>query len=390
MSRVWTVKALTTEIQRSFDRFFPNVEVEGEVAQLVVPRSGHCYLTLKDADAILGGVVWKSHWQNTRFRPKVGDRVRCRGKIALYPAQSKVQIYIRHLQPAGEGLLQKQIKERIERLRADGLLDPARRRPLPRIPRVVGIATSGDGAALQDFLRVSRERFPAARILLAPCTVQGPEAPASVTRALQLLVEHGGCDVIVLTRGGGSKEDLSAFMDEQLARQVAAMPVPIVSAVGHEIDTSICDLVADAVAPTPSAAALAVLPDVIELARQVDDAEAAARKAMLRVIQRNRLRVDALQARLRHPADRLVRSRRELDSLQGRLHRAISVHTGRSRARLGALTARLDTLSPLAVLERGYAIALHSGHVLTDPSAVSTGARLELRLAGGVLPVVVE
>ena len=159
MSRVWTVKTLTTELKRTFDRFFPNVVVEGEVAQLQVPRSGHCYLTLREGDATLAGVVWRSHWGATAFRPKVGDRVRCRGKIGLYPSQSKVQIYVRHLEPAGEGWLQKQIKERIERLRKEGLLDPARKRPLPSTPRTVGIATSADGAALQDFLRVSRERF---------------------------------------------------------------------------------------------------------------------------------------------------------------------------------------------------------------------------------------
>ncbi|MEZ4317074.1 MAG: exodeoxyribonuclease VII large subunit [Myxococcota bacterium] len=390
MSRVWTVKTLTLEVQRALDRFFPNIEVEGEVAQLTTPGSGHCYLTLREGDATLGGVMWKSHWGASRFRPKVGDRVKCRGKLGYFPSQSKLQIYIRTLEPAGQGWLQQQIEERIGRLRADGLLDPSRKRPLPAFPRTVGVATSGDGAALQDFLRVSRQRFPAARILLAPCKVQGPEAAASVTRALALLAEHGGCDVVVVTRGGGSKEDLLPFMDELLARQVARMPMPVVSAVGHEVDTSICDMVADAVAPTPSAAAMTVLPDVMDLARRVDEAAGALTSAALRVVRRERSRVDALRARLRHPADRLKRDRRDLESLEGRLHRALEVRVRRDRARLSALDARLAGLSPLAVLDRGYAIALREGHVVTAPDQVAAGDRLELRLAGGTVTVRVE
>jgi exodeoxyribonuclease VII large subunit len=390
-ARVWTVKTLTLELTRAMDRFFSNLTVEGEVAQMHTPRSGHCYLQLREGDATMGAVVWRSNWQSSRYKCKVGDRIRARGRIGLYPSQSKYQLYVRHLEPAaGTGWLQKQIQERLERLRADGLLDPARKRPLPQYPRTIGLATSADGAALQDFLRVSGERFPAARILLASCKVQGPEAAASVTRALQLLAEHGGSDVVVVTRGGGSKEDLLPFMDEHLARQVAAMPMPVVSAVGHEIDTSICDMVADAVAPTPSAAALTVLPDGIDLARRVDAAAEALDFAWQRGIALRRERVAALAARLRHPADDLKRGRIALTGLSERLDRALRSRLDRETARLDAVERRLAALSPLGVLDRGYAIALKDGTVVTQPSQVAPGDRLAIRIAGGSLDVTVD
>lgn len=389
--RTWTVKSLSMELERAFDRFFPNVVVEGEVAQIQVPASGHAYLVLREGDATLAAVCWKSNWQSSSFRPAVGERVRCRGKLGLYALQSKYQLYVRHLEAAGDGWLNKQIQERIGRLRADGLLDPRRKRPLPRFPRVIGLATSADGAAIADFLRVSGERYPAARILLSPCKVQGPEAPASIVRALELLVEHGGCDVIVVTRGGGSKEDLLAFQDEALARAIAAMPVPVVSAVGHEIDTTIADLVADVVAPTPSAAALAVLPDAFDLARRVDEAAGALDRAIQRQLRTRKQRVSATAARLRHPSDRLRAGRRALIALRERLHGAARRGLITRQERLIARELRLRALSPLAVLDRGYAIvaAPRDGvpAVITSPRQVAPGDRLEVRLAGGLLPV---
>lgn len=387
MSRVWTVKTLTLELERAFDRFWPNVDVEGEVAQIQTPASGHCYLTLREGDATLAAVVWRSHWQNARLRPKLGDRVRCRGKLGLYASQSRYQLYVRQIEASGEGWLAKQIEERIGRLRADGLLDPARKRPLPRFPRVIGLATSADGAAIADFLRVSGERFPAARILLAPCKVQGPESPASVVRALELLREHGGIDVVVVTRGGGSKEDLLAFQDEGLARAIAAMPMPVVSAVGHEIDTTIADLVADVVAPTPSAAALAVLPDAGDLARRVDERADVLHRAMARQLRARRDRVRATAARLRHPAERVAAGRRAWVALDARLRDAIARDLARRRERVDARRARLVGLSPLAVLERGYAIAARQegdrAVAVRSVAEVAPGDRVTVRVSDG-------
>lgn len=384
--RVWTVKTLSVELQRSFDRFYPRIAVEGEVAQIQTPRSGHCYLVLREGDTTLGGVMWRSDWQRSRFRPEVGQRVRCRGKLGLY--NGRVQIYTNLIEPAGEGWLQKELRARTERLRKDGLLDPARKRPLPPIPKVVGVATSADGAAIADFLRVSRQRFPAARIVLAPCTVQGQEAPASILRALELLIEHGQSEVLVVTRGGGSKEDLLAFMDETLARAIAASPIPVVSAVGHEIDTTLADLVADAVAPTPSAAANIVFPDRRELVRRLRETEHRLQSALRRDLDHRRQKVDSLSRRLRHPRDRVVQGRKDLEQLLARLQRAQSQQLHRRRQRLGALAGKLDSLSPLRVLQRGYAMARQpDGRVVTDPSDVEPGDLLDLTLAEGTLAV---
>lgn len=387
--RIWSPKTIAIELQRQFDRFWPRVVVEGEVGQLQIPRSGHCYFQLREGDTMLGGVMWRTDWQSARFRPKVGDRIRCRGKLSVF--NGRVQLYAKHMELAGEGPMAAEIRARTERLRADGLLDPARKRKLPAMPYTVGVATSASGAAIADFLRVSRQRFPAARILLAPCTVQGPEAPASVIRALELLVDHGGCEVLVVTRGGGSKDDLMAFMDEALARAIASCPLPVVSAVGHEIDTSLCDLVADAVAPTPSAAANVVFPDRRELARRVADTERRSRNAMERQLAHRRQRVDGLANRLRHPRERVLQGKRDLAGLTARLDRSWTVVYTRRRQRVAALQGRLEALSPHAVLRRGYAMArAMNGQVLSDATAAEVGQSLQISLATGALRVRVE
>ncbi|MBW2255560.1 MAG: exodeoxyribonuclease VII large subunit [Deltaproteobacteria bacterium] len=288
-----------------------------------------------------------------------------------------VQLYVSDIQPAGKGAMAEEIARRIARLQADGLLDPTRKRPLPSFPRFVGLATSRTGAALQDFLEVSRSRYPAARILLAPCLVQGETAPASVLQAVDLLVEDGRSEVIVVTRGGGSKEDLLPFQDEQLARFLAKCPVPVLSAVGHQVDTSIVDLVADAVAPTPSAAALAVFPDGQTFRQRVDETEIALRASMDRVVGRHRERVVGLRSRLVHPRHRLGQVRVRASELEERLK------VGLERARLQALEGQLEALSPQAVLGRGYAIVTGPGGVVTDPSQVADQDPIEVRVQGG-------
>lgn len=388
MSRVWTVKTLSMELAKTFDRFWPRIVIEGEVGQLNTPRSGHCYFQLREGDAVLGGVMWRADWERARFRPKVGDRVQCRGRVGLFGG--RVQIYTHHMEPAGDGWLAKQIRERTERLRQDGLLDPARKRPLPAFPRVVGVATSADGAAVADFLRVSGERFPAARILIAPCKVQGPQGPSSVIRALDLLEEHGGCDVLVVTRGGGSKEDLLAFMDEQLARRIAATKTPIVSAVGHAIDTTLADLVADVVVPTPTAAAVAVLPDGHALAARVDQAAMRSDRAMRRLIHRRRERLGGLRERLRHPAAQLQRNREQVEALHARLDRAIHSQLERKHSRLRSAEHRMTALSPLAVLDRGYALVHTDAGLLRSVGQVAAGQTLRIQVADGTIEVQVR
>jgi exodeoxyribonuclease VII large subunit len=383
-----TVAGLAMQIDRLLNRSFPAVAVEGELAQVQVPSSGHAYLTLREGEAALQCVVWRADWAQRRHDPKVGERVVCSGRIGGYPAQGRWQLYASRVEPVGLGELAKKLQEIKARLAADGLLDPRRRRPLPRFPRVVGVATSLEGAALQDFLRVSRSRWPAARILVAACTVQGAQAASSVVRALELLFEDGRSELVVVTRGGGSKLDLLAFQDEQLARWIATAPVPVVSAVGHEVDTSVADLVADVVAPTPSAAAVAVFPDGPLLAQRVDEAKLAADAAWRRILKRRRVRVAELEQRLRHPARALADRARRREELLGRLNRAARARLDARRSRLEGLRERLAALSPWHVLERGYAVVTGPDGVVRDPAAVAPGQELTVRVARGTFPVV--
>jgi exodeoxyribonuclease VII large subunit len=301
------------------------------------------------------------------------------------------------------------------------------------MPRIVGVATSPTGAALADFLKVSRQRFPAAKILLSPCTVQGAHAAGSVVAAVDLLLEDGRAEVIVLTRGGGSAQDLLAFQDEHLARYVANCPVPTVSAVGHEVDTTLCDLVADRVAPTPSAAAMAVLPDARVLAQRVDEAMTTLDAHLRRGLRRRRERLVHLRKRLRHPGERLAEVRRRLVTAQTRLETAMAAQVRRRRERLAALTPRLDgfarslparrarvdalqtrlhtamarqleqrrarvtgalqraeALSPAGVLQRGYALVTGPQGLVDRVDRATTGDALTVRVSDGQLTVRVE
>ncbi|MBX2798942.1 MAG: exodeoxyribonuclease VII large subunit [Myxococcales bacterium] len=381
--RRYTVTALTHELDRLLHRAFPRVCVEGELSQVSTPASGHAYLTLRDGETTLQVVMWRSDWQRLKVPPTAGQRVACFGRLGLYPGQGRYQLYANRLEPVGQGELQQRLAAIKRRLDEDGLLDPRRKRPLPKAPSVVGLATSPTGAALQDFLRVSKQRWPAARILVAGCKVQGPEAAASVVRALELLFEDGRSDVIVVTRGGGSALDLIAFADEQLARWIATAPVPVVSAVGHEIDTSIADLVADAVAPTPSAAAMLVLPDGSSRTQRVDEAQQALTLRMQRVLAQRRERLSGLARRLRHPARRLQHTRERHTSLAQRLHGAWARTLQRRRERLAALVGRLEALSPYGVLGRGYAIVRGPGGIVRAASDVEPDDALQIRLADG-------
>ncbi|MBT3218881.1 MAG: exodeoxyribonuclease VII large subunit [Proteobacteria bacterium] len=408
--RKHTVTSLNAELDRLLGSRFAQVLVEGEIGQLQTPSSGHAYLTLRHGNSILNAVMWRTNWVSVRFRPRVGDRVLCRGRIGIYGPQGRYQLYVNVMKPAGEGDLAQKLEAIKARLDRDGLLDPRRKRPLPKHPRFVGVATSSTGAALQDFLKVSGERFPATKILVAPCFVQGPEASAAVIRAMDLLIEDGRAELIVVTRGGGSKGDLLPFHDEQLARFIASSPIPVVSAVGHQIDTTMADLVADAVAPTPSAAALLVLPDGPALTQRVDELEILLRAAMQRALRHRRRHLESLAVRLRHPQAQLTEYRRRLVELSQRMVLAMGNRTSLLRQRLqhadgqllpsishclelrlGRLKTcegRIAALSPFAVLDRGYAIATGARGVITNPAQVALGESLDLRVAGGSFPVV--
>lgn len=386
---------------------YPHVLVEGEIRQIKASPAGHVFLTLSDRDASLSGVAWRNTWRGIRYRPREGEKVIVRGRLSIYPQRGTFQIYVNDIRPAGAGDLAREIEERKQRLESEGLLDPRRKRELPAFPRHVGVATSLSGAALQDFLRVSGERFPASRILVAGCTVQGPTAPPEILRAVELLIEDGRAEVIVVTRGGGSREDLLAFQDEALARFLAHCPVPVVSAVGHEVDTTIADLVADVCVPTPTAAAVRVLPDGPALARRVTDAEQRLGRGAERMLARRRDQVVGLEERLRHPAERLrevrgaaERGRDRLDALMHRRLQAAAERLGRAtatleqrgstlvlerRRRLEAVEGRLRALSPQAVLDRGYAVVTGPQGLVRRASDVQAGQALRIQVSDGVV-----
>jgi exodeoxyribonuclease VII large subunit len=382
-TRKYTPGALARELERLVGRHYFDLSVEAEISQRTVPGSGHCYLMLRDREAQLAVVMWRQDWESSAVHPKAGDRVVCTGRLGLYGGQSKYQLYARSIRLAGEGERAKKLAAIQARLAADGLLDARRKRLLPAVPGVIGVVTSPTGAALQDFLKVSRERWPAARILVAGCKVQGVDAAGTIIQAMELLAEDGRADVIVVTRGGGSREDLSAFDDEYLARWIATSPVPVISAVGHEVDTTIADLVADAVSPTPSAAAMKALPDSRQWAQRVDETMQGLHRALAQRMAERRATVEALRARLRSPSQRLQVARQRRAELLNRLQRAATAQIDRRRQRATALTQQLQALSPLAVLDRGYAIVHGPEGVLRKASSVDEGAALSIRLAEG-------
>lgn len=310
--------------------------VQGEVTGFKQYRSGHWYFSLRDARAQLRCVVWQRDAQRIPAPPDEGMRVVAFGRFSVFAAKSDVQFAITRLEGEGDGLWRKAFEQARARLEADGLLDSARKRPLPRFPRVIAVITSPDGAALHDIVAVARRRDATASIVVVPAVVQGDGAAASLRAALTRVARWGGADVAIIGRGGGSRDDLRAFNDEKLARAVAACPIPIISAVGHEVDVSLCDLVADVRAATPSAAAESAVP-----VRADTEAHLARTGRRLRT---------ALERRAEAARANLERSRRDLTRAAAR-----AVET--RRAWVAALSSRLDALSPLRTLDRGYLVA---------------------------------
>jgi exodeoxyribonuclease VII large subunit len=366
-----------------------SVRVVGEVAQFTAARSGHWYLTLKDDAGVLSAVMFKGDHRYLHWTPQLGEKVLATGALDVYAPRGTFNLVVRHLARAGEGDQLRRLEALRKRLAAEGLFDPARKRPLPRVPRCIGVATSATGAALQDILRVTGQRLPGVPVLIAHCQVQGDAAPLSVSRALRALAEDGRADVVIVGRGGGSAEDLAAFNDEAVVRAIAAMPVPVISAVGHEVDVSLADLVADLRAATPSHAAELVVPDSAALRRELHAQGDRLRAGLRRRLDRARLRVDAQV--LRPPRVLLLQARQRVERAGDRAHRALISRVQRDRARLSSLQAALSGRDPAAVLQRGYAIVrIPGGPTLRDPALAPPGTVLELQLAAGALRARVE
>ncbi len=415
---IFTVSRLNREARDLLETGLGRLWVEGEISNLARPASGHLYFTLKDAKAQVSCALFRNRALRLRFTPENGTQVLIRAQVSLYEARGNYQLIIDQMEEAGDGALLK------TRLYNEGLFDETTKQPLPNLPRCIGVITSPSGAAIRDVLTVLKRRFPAIPVIVYPTRVQGEGAAEEIVAALHTADERAECDVLLMTRGGGSLEDLWSFNEEKVARAVAACALPVVSAVGHEVDVVITDFVADARAATPSAAAELLSPDRGELASQLHQL---ATRLKQRVIQRFWL-VRRLQQR--HPGRNLDQQMQRLDELEQRLNRAMQQQLAQRRAQLKTASARLkqhhpgrlletmaarnrdlarrleyciniqlskyreklailaralETVSPLATLQRGYSITLtgKDGAVITDCRQVSPGDKLETRLSKG-------
>ena len=363
-----------------------NVWVQGEVSNFARPKSGHWYFTLKDANAELRCVMWRSLAENQALVPQDGEALEAHGGISVYEARGQYQMYVDELRPAGQGALYQEFLRLKAQLEEEGLFAPERKRAIPPWPRRIGIITSPTGAALRDMLDTLARRFPLAEVVLAPATVQGPAAPAELMAALQDLNEFAQPDVILLARGGGSLEDLAAFNDEELARSIASSPVPVISGVGHETDFSIADFAADLRAPTPTAAAELAVPDQVEVRAALIELEDSLGRTALSALRERRWGLQALAQRLerRSPQARLDSNRQQLDDLLSRAERALRGQARHLRTSLDGVGAQLAALSPNGVLGRGFAaVSKPDGEVVSSKRDVQAGDPIRVRVKDG-------
>jgi exodeoxyribonuclease VII large subunit len=395
MEGAWSVSDLNRYVRQMLETDFrlQGVRVAGEISGFRAYPSGHWYFTLKDAAAQVNCVMWRGRAERQRYLPRDGDAVEAQGDVTLYETRGQYQLDVAWIEPAGEGELYREFLRLKARLEAEGLFDPGRKRPLPEWPRVIGIVTSPAGAALRDMLNILRRRFPLAEVLLSPAQVQGEDAPPQIVAALAALADHEP-DVIIVARGGGSLEDLWAFNDEDVARAIAASPVPVVSGVGHETDFTIADFVADLRAPTPSAAAELVTPlPVDSLRAEVDARTTQLAQALLSLIRDKRLELAERLAQLKglSPRIRLLNARQRVQALRARASTAITHRLSLERERWHGLTLALSGVSPLAVLNRGYAVVTHpDGAVVRRAKDVQAGDPLRVRVSEGEFGARVE
>jgi len=436
---VYSVSRLTREIRQVLEGALGSVTVEGEVSNFKAAASGHLYFNLKDESAQISCIMFRQAAQSLRFQVEDGLQVRLRGRVTVYEARGEYQIQVLLLEPQGVGALQLAFEQLKRKLEAEGLFDPARKRPLPFLPRRIGIVTSPRGAAIRDMLTVLERRFPGMPVLICPARVQGQGAAEEVAAGIATLNDLAGkqhLDVLIVGRGGGSAEDLWAFNEEVVARAIHASHLPVISAVGHEVDFTIADFVADVRAPTPSAAAELAVPNRADLLATAGGLRRQLVRRAAALLERLRERREGMRARLGSPEALLAQLTQRADDLGGRLvqaqtvrlnharervregrdkvlmlrpdrlmpqsratvrqweHRlapALRVHMARLRERLGAQSGLLDSLSPLTVLGRGYAVPLTAaGKALRSVAQVAVGDEVSLRLKDGRLDTRVE
>jgi exodeoxyribonuclease VII large subunit len=388
-----TVSELTREIKDRLESHYPDVWVTGEISNCRPARSGHVYLTLKDEDSQISAVIWRNTAAGLAFDLSDGLEVVARGGVEVYLPRGQYQLVIRQLTPKGAGALDLAFRQLQERLAAEGLFDVDRKQPIPRIPRRIALVTSPTGAAVRDMLQVITRRWPAAEIVLLPVRVQGAGAAEEIARAIGLVPKLPRVDVVIAGRGGGSLEDLWAFNEEVVARAIAECPIPLVSAVGHEIDVSIADLVADVRALTPSEAGELVVPNRDELKASLGGTRTRLATALRQQAQRARGQLDAFASRpvLVRPHGRIRELAGRVDELQRRIDQAARTRTRTSKDRLGTAAAALQALSPLQVLARGYSMTRTTkGHVVRNAADLQPGDQIVTTLAAGQLTSRVE
>ena len=393
--QIYSVTALTQYIKELIegDDTLAAVFVSGEISNLKYHSSGHIYFTLKDDKSVLRGVMFRTAAAKLPFALTDGMRVIAFGRIGVFPGAGQHQLYAESFQPDGVGALYLAFEQLKEKLTAEGLFDPARKKPIPPYPRRIALITSPTGAAVQDMLRILKRRFPLTRVRIVPVLVQGPDAPGEIVQALEFANRFRIADLIITGRGGGSLEDLWAFNDEGVARAICASQIPVISAVGHEPDVTIADFAADLRAATPSNAAELAVPDSTELLATLSAVRASLVRAAQSQINRKRELFRTLSASrvLQNPANVLEDRRMALLHMTDRLNSAAQAALSRKREAFLQETARLDAMSPLKVLSRGYAFAQDaSGAIVTDAAALAPGDRLRLTLLHGAADVTVD
>ncbi len=387
MSEIPTVSVseLVSAFREVVESALPRVCVQAEISNCRRSGAGHYYLTLKDERSEIGAVIWRGTAARMQLQPQDGMKVLATGSLEVYVARGTCQFIVERMQAQGMGDLEMAFRRLKEKLQKEGLFDRARKRPLPRIPRRVALVTSPSSAAVRDMIQVMTRRWPGVQLIIVGVPVQGDHAAPAIARGLRMAARIPGVDVIVTGRGGGSLEDLWAFNEEVVARAIADSFVPVVSAVGHETDVSIADLVADRRALTPSEAGELVVPSAQDLKRAIAHLSSRASRALRQRLAGLKQRLAGLEERsvfLRPQA--LINFRRQTcDELGTRLERAIDIQLERRRAELTAISAALDALSPLKVLSRGYSLTTRDGELLTDAEQVAEGDLLETRLADG-------
>ena len=394
-AHILTVTQLNTYVKSVLDsdKNLYNVFVCGEISNFTNHyRTGHFYMTLKDEGASVRAVMFKSSNSRLRFMPENGMKVVTRGRASVYERDGQYQLYIDDMQPDGAGALSAAFEQLKSKLAAEGLFDDSRKKPLPKLPMRIGVITAPTGAAVRDIITVLGRRFPMSRVIFHPVQVQGESAAPQISAAVERFNREGLADVLIVGRGGGSLEELWAFNEEIVARAVAASAIPVISAVGHETDFTICDFVADLRAPTPSAAAELAVPDAVEQYAFLNGLLFRCRRAMENDFSAKRAHLKSLQmSRGLTSASALLESRRLLlDKLSFSLESSITATISSGKGGINYLAGKLDSLSPLKVLGRGYAIASKDGSIISGVKPISKGDALSIRLSDGSLDCTVD